>query len=114
MKTVENVCSTLGFKLGQTWESYLTELPKFPWTSIYLISLELEYCDQNIENRVLYALYYGPNGLKCNDFSSFEEADISVNPVKCPETIIRKEEVKIDLDLVINEIENKLYRFFRK
>ena len=30
MKTVENVCSTLGLKLGQTWESYLTELPKLP------------------------------------------------------------------------------------
>ena len=36
MKTVESVCGTLGFKLGQTWESYLTELPKFPWTSLYL------------------------------------------------------------------------------
>ena len=30
MKTVENVCSTLGLKLDQTWESYLTELPKLP------------------------------------------------------------------------------------
>ena len=113
MKTVEKVCSTLGFKLGQTWERYLTELPKFPWTSIYLTSLELEHCDENIENRVLYALYFGPNGLKCNDFSSFEdgsnsdEAAISVNPVECPETIIRKEEEKMDIDLVINEIQNR-------
>ena len=24
LKTVESVCSTLGLKLGQTWESYLT------------------------------------------------------------------------------------------
>ena len=45
MKTVERVCSTLGLKLGQTWESYLTELPKLPWTSLYLTSLELENYD---------------------------------------------------------------------
>jgi len=34
MKTVESICSTLGFKLGETWEGYLNELPKFPWTTI--------------------------------------------------------------------------------
>ena len=42
MKTVESVCSTLGLKLGQTWESYLTELPKWPWTSLYLILWDSE------------------------------------------------------------------------
>ena len=42
MKTVESVCSTLGLKLGQTWESYLTKFPKLPWTSLYLASLDLE------------------------------------------------------------------------
>ena len=34
MKTVESVCNTLGLKLGQTWKSYLTELPNLPWTSL--------------------------------------------------------------------------------
>ena len=42
LKTAESVCSALGFKLGKTWEAYVTELPKFPWTSILLTSLELE------------------------------------------------------------------------
>ena len=46
MKTVESVCSTLRLKLGQTWEGYLTELPKLPWTSLYLTSLELENYDE--------------------------------------------------------------------
>ena len=64
MKTVESVCSTLGLKLGQTWESYLTELPKLPWTSLYLTSLELENYDEDMKERVLYTLYYGPSGLK--------------------------------------------------
>ena len=42
LKTAESVCSALGFKLGKTWEAYVTELPKLLWTSIYLTSLELE------------------------------------------------------------------------
>ena len=42
LKTAESVCSALGFKLGKTWEAYETELPKSPWTSVYLTSLELE------------------------------------------------------------------------
>ena len=58
MKTVESVCSTLGLKLGQTWESYLTELPKLPWTSLYLTSLELENYDEDMKEYVLYALYF--------------------------------------------------------
>ena len=47
LKIVESVCSTLGLKLGQTWESYLTELPKLPWTSLYFTSLELENYDEH-------------------------------------------------------------------
>ena len=42
MKTAESVCSVLGFKLANSWETYVTELPKFPWTSMYLTSLELD------------------------------------------------------------------------
>ena len=63
-KTLESVCCTLGLKLGQTWESYLTELPKLPWTSLYLTSLEFEHYDKDMKERVLYALYYGPCGIK--------------------------------------------------
>ena len=114
-KTVQSVCSVLGFKLGQTWGSYLTELSNSAWTTIYLASLELEHYDEDITNRVLYALYCGPNGSKSNDSSDFEvfkacDADaISDNPteVECPEAMIRKEEENMDLGLVINEIQNK-------
>ena len=47
-----------------TWESYLTELSKLPWTSLYLTSLELENYDEDMKERVLYALNYGTCGLK--------------------------------------------------
>jgi len=72
MQTVESVCGALGLKLGQTWGNYLTELPKLPWTSLYLTSLELKNYDEDMKDRVLYALYYGPCGLKTHDFSSVE------------------------------------------
>ena len=34
-----SICSALGFKLGKSWEAYVTELPKMPWTSIDLASV---------------------------------------------------------------------------
>ena len=105
LKTAESVCSALGFKLGKTWEAYVTELPKLPWTSIYLTSLELEDYGE-LEDRILYAIYYGPCGLKCKDPSTVE-IDSQVE-VQCPERVVRKDEQPMDLDLIINDIQNKL------
>ena len=100
IQTVKSVCSTLGFKLGQTWEIYLTGVPKLPWTSPYLASLELENYDADMKERVLYALYYCPCGLKTNDFSSVDihkdgntEEVMNVEPIEeqCPGNFARKE-----------------------
>ena len=105
LKTPESVCSALRFKRGQTWEAYVTELPKLPLTSIYLTSLELEdYAE--LEDRILYAIYYGPCGLRCKDPSAVEID--SQDEVKCPERVVRKDEQPVDLDLIINDIQNKL------
>ena len=115
MKTVQSVCSTLGLKLGHTWESYLTELPKLPWTSVYLTSLELENCDEDMKEHVLYALYNGPCGLKTSsveihkDDNTEEVMNVDPIEVQCPENVVRKEEKGMDLDYVINEIQNKFY-----
>ena len=76
-------------------------MPKSPWTTIFLTSLELENYDEDMKERVLYALYYGPCGLKTNDFSSVEihkddntEEVMNVDPieVQCPENVVRKDE----------------------
>ena len=80
LKTAESVCSALGFKLGKTLEAYVTKLPKLPWTSIYVNSLELEDYGE-LEDRILYAIYYGPCGLKCKDPSAVEidsQVEVSV------------------------------------
>lgn len=76
-KTAKSVCSALGFKLGKLWEVYISELPKLPWTSIYLTSLELDSYGEIIQPKqlqecILYAIYYGPCGLKCIDYNGME------------------------------------------
>ena len=104
LKAIESVCSALGFKLGNSWEAYVSEKPKMPWTSIYLASLELDVVQQgdNLQGRILYVLYYEPNGLKWKDFWDQQET------IECPERVVRKDEEKMDLDLIINDIQNKL------
>ena len=99
------MCSALGFKLGKTWEAYVTELPKLPWTSIYLTSLELEDYGE-LKDRIRYAIYYKPYGLKCKDPSAMK-IDSQVE-VQCTGTVVRKEEQPMDLDLIINNIQNNL------
>jgi len=42
LNTTNSVCSLIGFKLGNSWETYVRELHMFPRTNIYLTSLELE------------------------------------------------------------------------
>lgn len=104
LKTAESVCSVLGFKLDKTWEAYVAEeLPKFPWTSIYLTSLQLSQ-GQDPASRILYALCYGPNGLKSKDY----DCDVEMHPleVECPTNIVRKGEELMAIDYVINKIQN--------
>ena len=83
----------------------MTELPKLPWTNIYLTSLELEDYGE-LEDRILYAIYYGPCGLMCKDPSAVD-IDSQVE-VQCPKRVVRKDEQPMDLDLIINDIQNKL------
>ena len=66
LNATESICSALGFKLGKSWEVYANELLKMPWTSIYLASLELDVFQlgDNLQSRILCAVYYSPNGLK--------------------------------------------------
>ena len=38
LKTAKSVWSLIGFKLGNSWETYVRELHKFPWTNLYITS----------------------------------------------------------------------------
>ena len=69
LNNVESVCNALGFKLGQSWEMYFSELPKMPGASVFLTSLEVDGFDGDLQSRVLRAIHDGLNGLKSKDFS---------------------------------------------
>ena len=56
LNNAESVCNALGLKLGQSWKMYVSELPKMPWTSIFLASLEVDCFDDDIKP-VSCALY---------------------------------------------------------
>ena len=115
LKIAGSVCNSLGFKLGKSWEAYVNDLAKMPWTSLYLTSLELEGFVEvteakQLQDRILHAVYDGPNGLKWKKFSERVHSENNdLNEVQCPETVVRKYEEPMDLDLVINEIQNKLF-----
>ena len=53
LNNVESVCNALGFKLGQSWEMYASELPKMPWTRVFLTSLKVDGFDGDLKSRVL-------------------------------------------------------------
>ena len=59
LKATRSICSALGFKLGKSWEAFVSELPKMPWTSIDLASMWLDVVQQgdDLQSRILYALY---------------------------------------------------------
>ena len=62
-RIAENVCGALGFKLSDKWETYVSDLPKHPITSIYLSSLELRGAGdvvhlEGVKTRILNAIYY--------------------------------------------------------
>ena len=64
LNNVGSVYNALGFKLGQSWEMYVSELPKMPGTSVFLTSLEVDGFDGDLQSRVLRAIHDGSNGLK--------------------------------------------------
>ena len=94
---VESVCNALDYKLGQSWEMYVSELPKMPWTTIFLTSVELDGL-MVIFRVVSRAIHDGPNTLKSKDFSN-QQAEM-----ECPEQVVRKDEEAMEIDSVINDI----------
>ena len=58
---------------------------------------------------------YGPKCLKTNNFNGMKvrkdrntDEVMNVDPIECRENVARKEEKLMDLDLIINDFQNKL------
>ena len=88
--------------LAQWWEMYVSELPKMPWTSVFLTSLEVHDFDDDLQSRLLRSIHDGPNGLKSKGFSEQQAG------IECPEQVVRKDEQPMEINSVINDIQNKL------
>ena len=58
---------------------YISELPKMPWTTIFLASLELDGFGGDLQSRILRAINDGPNALNSKNFS-IQQAEM-----ECPE-----------------------------
>ena len=80
---------------------YVSELPKMPWTTIFLTSVELDGL-MVIFTVVSRAIHDGANALKSKDFSN-QQAEM-----ECPEEVVRKDEEAMEIDSVINDVKNKL------
>ena len=102
MNNFESVYNALDFKLGQSWEMYVSELPKMPWTSVFLTSLEVDGFDGYLQSRVLRAIHDGSNGLKSKRDFRDQQAEL-----ERPEQVVRKDEPPMEIYSVINEILNK-------
>ena len=99
----ESVCQTLEFPLHETWKSYLSELFKLPWTTVYLTFLQFSECSDTLVNRIIQALYAGT-------FDVEDKAKLSIPDaaVPCPEEFVRKYDEPMDIDMVITQFENHL------
>ena len=76
-----------------------------PWTSIFPASLALDVFQGNdLQSRILYALYYGPNGLKLKDFSD------QLEEIECPERVVRKDEQLMDLDYLLMTLKLAVFK----
>ncbi|KAL9966654.1 hypothetical protein ACROYT_G024765 [Oculina patagonica] len=81
-ESVQSVFGVLGVKLTNLWKTNVTELPRF-LGRIYLTSLELDTFGEiiqakKLQDRILYATYYGPNGIKPNDSSGMKVRKIKM------------------------------------
>ena len=114
----ENVCGALGFKLSDKWETYLSDLPKHPITTIYLTSLELRSAGdvvhlEEVKTRILNAIYYRVNEQYYHYFkdpqrSGYSDQELSeVEPTRDYRTQAREDHCR-DIDFLANEINNQL------
>ena len=72
-----------------------------PWTSLYLASLDFENYDEDMKERILYALNYRPCGLKTSgleihkDYNTEEVMNVDPIEVQCPGNKSTKVEITI-------------------
>ena len=89
------VCAIINISLHTSWKTYLPELYKQPWTSVYLWYTQLEqFFSENTAQKVA----------KC--LSSGWTPPTSINEVPCPSEFSRKDEEPMDYEFLT--LQNRL------
>jgi len=111
LKTAEIICSVLGLELGKSWEAYVSELPKLPWSSMFLSSLDLDSFAEilkpnHLQARILHALYQGPSGLKSIHYNAVEscDEDVKVDPMEITFLKTLSEKRRSQWSLTLNKL----------
>ena len=83
LKIGESVCSALGIKLGKLWEAYVTGLPKFPWTNLYItISWNWKNWTEHKNRKIEFCLSFTTEPMDCNGKNSVTEKKKTLNTMK--------------------------------
>ena len=95
LKTANSVSSPIGFKLGSSWETYVKELHKFPWTNLDLTSLELEKSGERtqtkqLEDCILYSIIFQMVSTP-TILVTWKFMKIPTRGVQCPDSVVRKD-----------------------
>ena len=99
LKAANSVCILIGFQLGNSWKIYVRELHMFPWSNLYLTSLELEHFGERtktkqLEGCILYAI---------NDMEVYKDhnAEKVMN-----DSVVRKDEDPVNINVTISEMQS--------
>ena len=97
----ENVCDMLEIKIHSSWYSYIPELYKLPWTTAYLIFLQVDNFSERTSplKQILEVLSNGP--LKIN---RRKKPLVNVSTITCPYEFTRKDEERMDIDEICNKL----------
>ena len=96
------VCQVLDFHLHPSWQEYITEFYKLPWTTIYLTLLQLNICSRSgpereeittREGEIMQVLTKGPMNINHR-----RKPMLKASKVSCPEEFRRKNIERMDCD----------------
>ena len=93
-KHVLGVCYMMNIPLHPSWKTYLTELYKLPWTTVYLLRCQLLHFDNELctVEKVQSILSDKVNEVRTHI------------PIHCPEEFLRKEVKPMDLDIALSKL----------
>ena len=92
---IENVCDMLEIKIHSSWYSYVPELYKLPWTTAYLMFLQIDNFSERTSRlkQILEVLSNGPLRI-----SHRKKTLVNAYSIHCPYEFKHKDKERMDID----------------